>query len=471
MIKEAMAYSLGEFLFKGARFLLIPFYIKYLPQDQYGILQQIIILTSFCDVVVSLAIKQSMLRLFYEYKTKPEQDRFLGTIFILLISSYTLVWIVSSATPLFKHAFDFPELDVQKIHLILLYSFLFEFLNMGMNYYRIHRQLKNYMVMAALVSISEVGLILLMLFMNQPAAMIRIEGGIIACILGLLWMFFSNRQFWVIPTFDREIAKNYLGFSLPLIVISILGWFIVSFDKIIINASFGPERLAVYGLAIQLASIYKYGQMGFIQALSVSVYEKTDKEGFKNHAKRIGVLSAIVFASVGFIFLFTIFYIGPLLLPPMYTEATKLTMLLIISKILLLYYLFTLTLLKSYKNTTWMLIIYIVSTIIFYLGCNYFIPAYGLFGGVYANIITSLFMFLVGQIVVSWKYGFKLTAIEIIMLIAVIMYATLAIIVPSFEFHVVSAVYIVVLLTIIWMRRDLIPWGKIISKSGRTHKL
>ena len=459
MIKESVAYSIGEFLFKGSRFLMIPFYVTFLPQEEYGILQQIIILTSFSDVFVSLAVKQAMLRLYYDYKSELEQLTFLGTILSMLSGSYLIVWAIFTFTPMFTWIFDFPELS-SDFQLILLYSFLFELLHLSMNYFRIHRRLKSYMQISALVSFSEIGLILFMLLLNSNDAMVRIYGGTIACSIGLVWILISEKKLRIRPEWNWNIIRSYLKFSYPLISVGILGWFLVSYDKMIIDNQFGTANLAIYGLAFQLASVYKFSQAGFLRAVSVNVYEKYDTAQFRKHAKRIGVVSAIIYASVGFCFLVLMYYVAPLFMPTHYAAATDLTMLLIISKILLLYYMYNTTILKSHKDTLSVLSIYILSSILFFFACRILIPGYGLLGGVYANILSSFFMFSVGQIVVHFKYDFKLTGWEWIILGAIILYAVFARVLAATTFHAVTAAYTLVLVYLIWKKRELTPWKK-----------
>ena len=102
LIKESIAYSVGDFIFKGSRFFLIPFYLSMLSQDEYGVLQQIMIVTSFADAFISLAIKQSMLRMYYDFTTNIDQARYIGNVILYLVVSYSIAIAIFTFTSLFE---------------------------------------------------------------------------------------------------------------------------------------------------------------------------------------------------------------------------------------------------------------------------------------------------------------------------------------------------------------------------------
>lgn len=419
MIKESIAYSVGEFLFKGSRFLLIPFYLHFLNQNQYGVLQQIIILTSFADVFISLAVKQTMLRLYYDYSGDRERAEFLGNLYMLLLIMYVSVAFLSTVTPLYDLVFNFDKLKKSFV-LILIYSFSFEILHIGLNLLRIKKLLKRYIQIASLVSILEIIFVVGLLNFSSPTALHRIYGGIAACGIGTVYIFVVEKELRVLPKVNMHVVRNYFSFAIPLSVIGILGWFIVSYDRILISTHFGEKRLAVYGLAYQLASIYKFSQMGFLRAVSVNVYEKISDQNFKGSTKNIGKLSSYIYTIVAFIALLLLYYFAPTILPAGYEEVTSITILFIASKVLLMYYGFNTTFLMSLKDTKSILSMYLISSLIFYYSCDTLIPQYGVMGGVYANMATSIALFILGQTYVHFKYKFNMSRTEAILLLLVV---------------------------------------------------
>ena len=448
--------------------MLIPFYISLLPQEEYGILQQIVILSSFCEVFISLSIKQSMLRLYYDYNSKTEKARFLGNIILYLISSYIIAVIIFSITPLISIIFNFNEISGQFL-LILLYTFLFELLYLGLTYLRIHRKLKVFLTISAIVSVSEVIIIILLLFMDYRTAMIRIYGGIIASVLGIAALVVMDRtmrfKFQICP----KIFSNFFSFSIPLIAINILGWFIVSYDRILIANHMGVTILAVYGLAFQLASIYKIGQMGFLRALSVNIYERANKINFISHIHQIGNKAGFVSVTMAFLIVFLMYYISPLLVPLAYFQAIDLTILFIISKILLIYFMFNTTLMKSFKNTGTILVIYMLSSGVFYFSCKSFIPEYGMIGGVYAHIITGFILMALSQLFVYYKYLYCLSLKNFLSLIISIIFAISAVILKTEEFYLLTLMLIVTAIIIILNKGGIWELKKIIAEVGQAH--
>ena len=241
---------------------------------------------------------------------------------------------------------------------------------------------------------------------------------------------------------------------MPLIAINIMGWFIVSYDKILISDLQGTTALAVYGLAFQLASIYKFGQMGYISALSVNIFESIGNSNFRSNVKEIGKKSAFIFNMTAYIMIFMMYYFSPFLLPDKYLAASGLTILLVISKIMLMYYLFNITLLKSFKNTNYLLILYLLSSVIFYLACKTMIPKYGIMGGIYANIITSAFLMISGQTIVQIKHNYQLKINEVVIFSTVILYAIIAVYFKPIIFHLFSSLWIVSISLWLWTKRN-----------------
>lgn len=59
---------------------------------------------------------------------------------------------------------------------------------------------------------------------------------------------------WPVFGWDREVAREALGFGLPLALANAVSWLILSVDNLVVARTLGPEALGLYALAFNIAS-------------------------------------------------------------------------------------------------------------------------------------------------------------------------------------------------------------------------
>lgn len=82
---NSVVYTGSMFLQRGAAFLLLPLYTRYLSPADYGILSVVTAINGFLTTLFSLAIHSAMVRFYFEYREQPEVMReFFGSIVVFL---------------------------------------------------------------------------------------------------------------------------------------------------------------------------------------------------------------------------------------------------------------------------------------------------------------------------------------------------------------------------------------------------
>ena len=70
---RTILYTFGEFLVKGSKFLLIPFYTRVFTVEEFGILQQILLVAAPLGFLIDFSTKESLLKLYFDYKKKNQE--------------------------------------------------------------------------------------------------------------------------------------------------------------------------------------------------------------------------------------------------------------------------------------------------------------------------------------------------------------------------------------------------------------
>lgn len=88
--KSSFVYTISSALQRGATFLLLPVYTRFLNPDQYGIFAVVNVISGALLVLFTLGLHGAMTRYYFEYRREPEQLReFWGTVltFVFLLSA------------------------------------------------------------------------------------------------------------------------------------------------------------------------------------------------------------------------------------------------------------------------------------------------------------------------------------------------------------------------------------------------
>ena len=94
-LNRTLVYTIGEFFVKGSKFLLLPFYTRVFTVEEFGILQQIIIISALLGFLIDFSSKESLLKLYYDYREDEKEKQFVGSI-ILAISFFSLIFLFCS---------------------------------------------------------------------------------------------------------------------------------------------------------------------------------------------------------------------------------------------------------------------------------------------------------------------------------------------------------------------------------------
>lgn len=276
--KDSLFYVLAGVFTKGIGLILLPIYTVFLTKEQFGALDYLTAIGAVLAVVVSLEISQGLLRYVVEDTTNEKLRRsYVSSALGFTLLSYLIVFIIIYTLSERIAIFLFDEAQKSELILIAFGAYF----GSGMVYILIMvlraklQAIKAvFFSMLSAISIAIFSLILLVIF----------ELGLKGILLGQLLGGFVASMFIaysIRADIELRIDKTALGamlsFSAPLVFSSIGVVLSIFSDRFFIKEIIGLEAVAVYGVAIRVASIVSLLVMGFQSALApliLSSYKK-----------------------------------------------------------------------------------------------------------------------------------------------------------------------------------------------------
>nr|NIQ13093.1 oligosaccharide flippase family protein [Candidatus Dadabacteria bacterium] len=88
--QHAGIYSLGVILSRGISFLMLPIYTRFLSPADYGVLELLEMTVEVISIITGMGILQGMAKFYYQYDEEKDRKELVSTIFILIVSGYSL---------------------------------------------------------------------------------------------------------------------------------------------------------------------------------------------------------------------------------------------------------------------------------------------------------------------------------------------------------------------------------------------
>lgn len=271
LFRETAFYTIGSAVNHTAKLFLLPVYARMLSKPEYGRLEQAFIDIALTDILISFALQTSLLRLHFDYQDARDRRRLFAAAFVVL-GGLAVVHV------LVRGAWNFANIgpDLPMTWLIVPYVLLSNITAMTLTAMRVHRRPGWFLATTASGTLAEVaGVIVALTWLGREAEFAVtgiLAGELVVAALAFTFLLRPLLEF----TTERAFYVNYLRFAAPIVVTQLIGWLLVSFDRLMMRTYFGLADLAVLGVALQAASLLKLGIEGGLNALNVVVYSRMD---------------------------------------------------------------------------------------------------------------------------------------------------------------------------------------------------
>lgn len=407
LVRDGSLYSFSGFISRGISLILLPFYVRYLSQEEYGLLDLILLLVNFINITFSLELTQAIARFLPSFRLFNAKINLISTSFWILIFTYLLFFLLFI---IFK---AFILQSVLQVHLTPTTYYLigiFVVLNglflFFQNNLRWDLQSIKFSVNSLIYSFFNLGLVSVFLFHLNWGINGVLIANIGASLIAILSSYFSQNKYYSF-IFSKKYAEKLISFSFPLIFSSVSVYLSLYVDRIIINKYLGLSELAIFGVSYRFASLIGLITLGFSSALTPLVYNSP----FAKETKSTIVKLFFYFLLGSFIFLLfiSLFSLDILLFftTKNYLAAKNIMPIITASVIFSSFYIFFPGLSIEGK-TKKLALINSISACMNLVLCLVLVERYGVFGVALATLTSSIFSFLINSIMSGMYYNLSI---------------------------------------------------------------
>lgn len=269
LLRDIIIFAIGNLGTKMILFFLVPLYTNFLSTKQYGTVELIDTIANFIIPFTSMAIFDAVLRFTLD-KNKERSSVILNAIIILGIGSGTTFIL----TPFLKF---YPSISEWK-WFINLYIIFHMSTQIFMTYIKAKEKTRLYVILGLIQTLLLAGLNILFLVFFK----LEIYGYLYANILSHLFIIIVSLVKGKIindlrrACFDKELLKEMVKYSAPLIINNVSWWIIQSSDKIMIDFFVSSVALGLYSVAGKIPALINVIISFFSQAWGISSIKEYD---------------------------------------------------------------------------------------------------------------------------------------------------------------------------------------------------
>lgn len=250
LLKNTIIVSIGKMCTQLITFFLLPLYTTVLSTTEYGLVDLLNTLISLLLPIVTFQLEQGIFRYLIDYRNNyNKQKEVISTSFFMIFGFaiiFTLFFIIISPVINGNYKYClFLSLISQIVSTVLL---------------QISRGIGNnfkYSFGSLLIGSVTVILNVVLIVWFKLGVYGMLLGTFLGNIIGSLYLFFSLKVYKLlnINLFDKNISKNLLKYSIPLIPNSISWWIVNVSDRSIISIYMGVDANGIYSAANKFSGV------------------------------------------------------------------------------------------------------------------------------------------------------------------------------------------------------------------------
>lgn len=400
--KRILTYGFSDALSKLAPFLVLPIILKVLSPEEFGLVSNFAVLSSFFFPFIMLNGHTFYSVRYYE-TSENQRNNSLNTASTISIFMFLVIALLLFATPLSNYLSSFYKLSHSWILLCIFLAFLKSIVFLFQTYLRFSDKVNLFAKLRILDSLISAGMAILFVVILGLGWQGRVSAIIISVFFSLAFLIFYYDNKLSILTFNFSYIKEQLRFSIPLIPHSISSFGKVAVERGLITITFGLllngvlASVGVFSLVITVISNAVFSTLNpeilkTLNSLYKDDYDLRSKSDFTKRIVRLswfglGIITLAIMLAypLGYVF-FTYF------LDSNYTIAFEyLPFILIIAFFQTLYSHFSIYLISS-KKTSILSVVTSVNIIIYVLILVIFINEMSIVQYLLVSVVSTILM-------------------------------------------------------------------------------
>ncbi|CAN5738964.1 polysaccharide biosynthesis C-terminal domain-containing protein [soil metagenome] len=277
--KDSAIYGLGDIGVSIVNFLLLPLYVQYLSDTDYGVLGLLGAVEVMTKIVARWGLDGSFMRFFYDCEGEPDRQRLASTIFFFLVATNGVLLAVSLlSAPWLAGMVLGDRGQTLALRLVLLNTFVIGFTFLPFHVLRIQKRALQFSVLTLARSVTTVAVRLLLIVGFGYGVL----GVVLADVLvtGLLMVVLAR---WfaplIRPMFSRRVLRESLAFGLPRLPHAAAQQVIAVGDKLILQAFRPLAEVGMYAMGVSFGLTLKLFLSAFEYAWAPFYYASAREPG------------------------------------------------------------------------------------------------------------------------------------------------------------------------------------------------
>ena len=275
--KTGTVYSLAKSATGLSYLVLLPLYTRSLSTTEYGVMDTLMLVAAFFQVIAALEIGQALARETAELPHGPERSKLVSSVVIFALIAYTMA---GAAIALFASAvssilFGSTQFDTT-VRVAALSMAAFGVYTLLQNQLRYELRPVSYLTASVTYA---VGLVILTWFFTdfRPFGLMGVflAQAASAALAGAVALFQLRTS--VRATFSTQQAKRMLAFSAPIALSAIASLLALYMDRVVVRAMLPLSDLGIYAVGARVASIVVFLTVGFQVALTPLIYARHER--------------------------------------------------------------------------------------------------------------------------------------------------------------------------------------------------
>ena len=388
-----------DFLLKISSFILLPFYLAYMTQEEYGMYSYLFVIISSSALFLSFGFHVPEMKLYHSYKKIEDKKSFLFTINLILliiisvlffilvrfnIDVFLIDYLIDYKIDYFNYRPYFLGLIFMSIFNLMQYSFFIT--NQDLNLVKGYNLLR-------LIFIN--GVVLYFLANSDiDAVLIRLKYSFfvqVLIFLSLSFFFIRNMNL----KFSTKFLKKIFKIGTPIMLSGLVYIFYNLSDKFFLEKYHDLKLLGEYSLGLALCSVIPLSMASFHTVFSPIIFkEKNNIKNF-NVTNKIARICFWLYVVVGLCLILALFFLIKLsFIDEAYFNVIYFLPIMIFGSIFFALSQLYQLILTNIERTDIGFIFNILTTLICICFCYFLVPDYAAYGASISVLIATFLSFL-----------------------------------------------------------------------------
>ena len=326
LVGASAVYGLGSVLVRGLAFLLLPVYTRYLTPTEYGIVALTVTCTVVLGMLYPLGLRGAVSRTYYSGGSVEERKERVGTLWIAMIFSATVMALLLDRVGPALAAALLPEVPFHPYLRLAVWTAFLGVLGLTpLVLLQAQERALHYVLLTMWTALTTTA-VTVWLVVRGGGAEGYLQGALVGGVLAAVpFVALTTRQ--VRPVFRLSVLAPALAFSLPLVPHALAGWALEMSDRAILTRLLPLRDVGVYSLGYQLGAAMGLLTTAFNAAWVPFLFGALKEEGESAHSKltRLVTYFAIVLCFVALGWSLMVEHAIRLIAGPEFREAYRVT--------------------------------------------------------------------------------------------------------------------------------------------------